>query len=197
MSKSEGLKMRFRLMFVLGVLITLTGGNFAKAATYEPWGFSYERICFEDNAWKRWPTAQATALWDQSDAWLVNWDDCSSQPRNKTIKLKIYYEPTGGCAKTGSDTYTWQYAYTKEGVRKAQWHPDAMTIWMNMAPERKAGCYSTPAQLAHVLSHELGHAIGVGHNGDLDSVMCTTPASCGWKWQWPTNDDLANANGIY
>lgn len=37
---------------------------------------------------------------------------------------------------------------------------------------------SLPNVAQNVITHELGHAIGVGHNADASSLMCGRPSSC-------------------
>jgi hypothetical protein len=175
-------------ILVAGLAVVFGLTSPANADTYEQWMMRPGRICLEDNGWTRWPTSQATQSWDRSNAWVVAWDDCSSQPRGNVIKMKVYYDSTvAACAKVGSEgnAYTWTYIYGRW-----VWAPDAMTIWLNMAPEAKNGCYSTSHQLAHIISHEIGHGIGMGHSTS-DTVMGS------WAYAWPTDRDISNANGIY
>ena len=192
-----------RLSRIVAAAITLGAVLFAvmvtpaSAKTFEMWHFRDGQVCFQDHGWTRWPAASAVAKWNVADVNIVRASSCATRPRSMVIDLKTYNDPKDyACAKTASEgnDYSWVYV-TKNGVRTASWAPNRMTIWMNMAPSLYARCHATAAMRAHLVSHELGHGIGVGHPDGKPPVSVMPQGS--WSVQWPTAWDLANVNAIY
>ncbi len=150
------------------------------AAVDQGWRFRPGRICVDYHGWQFWPTVEAISRWDASKLWMVAWWSCSSQPRNMTIVLRIYQDATvAACARTDPGPYLDAGGYVRQ-----------MTIWLNTAPQAKAGCYATYAMRAHIISHELGHALGLAHRMGA-SVMAS------WAYQWPTSTDIYDLSGLY
>jgi hypothetical protein len=151
----------------------------AHADTYMNWQFRPGRICVDYHGWQFWPTAEATRRWDTSRLWLVAWWSCSSQPRNMTVVLRTYSDSAvHACATTDPGPSLDAGGYVRQ-----------MTIWLNVASQARAGCYATYAMRAHVISHELGHAIGLGH----PDPRCACVMSY-WSEQWPTLGDIHHIN---
>jgi len=169
----------------------------ASAATYELWHFRDGQICYQDHGSTRWDGIYSVPKWNVADVNLVTLNDCSAYPRYMVIDLKTYNDPADyACAKTGSEgnDYSWVYV-SKNGVRTAAWAPNRMTIWINTSAALQPKCTATSGMRAHLLTHELGHAIGLGHPpaGSPVSVM----RQGAWSVWWPTSWDLANANAYY
>lgn len=162
----------------------------ASAATYEKWRFRDGQICYQDHGSTRWDGTVATAKWNAADVDIVSMNTCTGYSRGMVIDLKTYNDPKDyACAKTGSNSYSWEYVWSAGKV--AKWVPNLMVIWINTAPSLESRCAKTSGMRAHLLSHELGHALGVGHQSGTASVMGA------WSVWWPTSLDLKNVNAVY
>ncbi len=70
-------------------------------------------------------------------------------------------------------------------------------------------CKTSPLNLTNVprnlIAHELGHAIGLGHNNDITKLMCGRPADCrppdfhcDCEWYFPiTAEEKENLRSLY
>lgn len=163
----------------------------ASAATFEQWRFRDGQICYQDHGSIRWDGAASVSRWNAADVDIVTMNECTGYTRGMIIDLKLYNNPNEkACAKTGSNTYSWEYVYSAGKV--AKWVPNLMVIWINTASNLEPQCAKTSGMRAHLLSHELGHAIGVGHQpAGVSSVMAS------WSVWWPTSLDLKNVNSVY
>lgn len=158
----------------------------AAAGKYELWQMPPGPICFQHNGWTSLRVPEIVRAWSAAGVPVTSAATCSGYPIRRRVQFRTYVNDTQTeCAKTGSATYSWTYAYGRW-----TWLPDAMTVWVNQAKWVKTRCYATTAMITHVISHETGHALGVAHNTD-PSVMGA------WSHVWPTTLDIERAKARY
>jgi hypothetical protein len=138
------------------------------------------RLCVQDNGWTRWNDALPGVTQRLRDHGInvVNWDDCSSQPDNVVVVITAVSTSENFCARTVRGAYV-------NGVAQQKTY-----IQMNMWPGYFNQCHSTAAQRQHVVSHELGHYLGLVHNSEA-SVMGS------WAYNWYTALDYSNLATIF
>lgn len=180
------------LLATLSILCPLIAN--AATSPYEQWQFRNGQVCVQTGGSTYWPIASATAAWNASDINVTYRVNCAAAGylRRQTVLVAAYNDPADyACAKTASsgNDYSWEYV-TYNGIKRAVWVPNQMTILVNHATERVAKCRATSDMRLHVLSHELGHAFGMAHTSDA-SVMAS------WAYKTPTKLDLDRANAHY
>lgn len=176
---------------VLGAVVAAPA---SAAGTYESWRMRDGQICFQDHGSVRWDGTAVTAKWNAADVDIVSRDVCTGYARGMIIDLKTYDDPSDyACAKTGSNSYSWEYVYSS-GTRVAKWVPNLMVIWVNTAASLAPRCNASSGMRAHLLSHELGHAIGLAH---LPAGTASVMPQGAWSVWWPTPLDLRNVNAVY
>lgn len=187
--------MRKRISMFMLLVAALSGGvaTPATAGTYQDWRFRDGQICYQDRGSTRWDGTVVTAKWRAGGVNLVTKDACTGYARGMIIDVKYFNDPKDlACGKTGASSWSWEY--TRSTGKVARWVPNDMTIWINTAPSMQAGCASTSGKRAHVLTHEMGHALGLAH---LPAGSKSVMPSGSWAVWWPTALDLKNLNALY
>lgn len=159
----------------------------AEAGIYEQWVMAGP-VCVKSNAIYGAYFARAASTFNLADGLTVVSGDCAGYPVRRIVQVGTYVDhAVGSCGKTGSynNAYTWSYVYGKW-----IWVAERMIVWINVAPEAGPACFSKSTGIAHVVSHELGHALGLAHNSD-SSVMGA------WAWYWPTALDVSRVSDRY
>lgn len=152
----------------------------AEAGPYEMWVMPPGPLCIHEKGLAYWHYGTASDYFDTLPQIDISHPDtgCVGFPRRRMIVITTYVDhAVGACAKTSGVNYTWQYAYGRW-----TWIAEQATIWVNVAAEAKTACFSKSTGVAHVASHELGHALGLAHNSD-PSVMGS------WAYWWATELD--------
>lgn len=166
----------------------------AAISVYEKWRFRDGQVCYQDHGSARWDGTVVAAKWNVADVNIISRDVCTGFSRGMIIDLKTYNDPSDiACGKTGSNSYSWVYVYSS-GTRVARWVPDLMVIWINTAPALQPKCTATSGMRAHLLSHEMGHAMGLAH---LPKGVASVMPQGSWSVWWPTLSDLKNVNAVY
>jgi hypothetical protein len=159
----------------------------AEASPYEQWVMA-ETVCVKTNGKYGNYFATAVKYYAKATNLSIVGGDCAGFPKYRIIQVGTYVDhAVGSCGKTGSynNDYSWVYLYGK-WVWRANW----MIVWINVAAEAGPACFSNTYGIAHVVSHELGHGLGLAHNADA-SVMGA------WAYYWPTALDIKRVNDRY
>jgi hypothetical protein len=147
-----------------------------------------KRVCIEDHGWTRWDDVLPNIAWRLryygiTDA--VVWNDCSSQPDAQVVTLAVSNDPSAFyCARTERGRYY------NDGTAA-----DRTVIRVNMADRWFDQCHKTWSQRAHVMSHEMGHVLGLVHTDDRTSVMFA--GSNNPRLLWWSDGDYRDLQSIY
>lgn len=176
----------------LGLILTLLGIGGVKAVAapapvYHPWVMPPGPLCVQENGMPYWHAAKAASYYNAAaNLNIVTKPVCTGFPIRRTIHLRTYKDPkVGACAVMVRTKQSWMYAYGRW-----TWISEATEIRFNVAPEAKSRCWAKSTGVAHVTSHELGHALGLQHNTEA-SVMGS------WAYWWPTVLDVTRVNARY
>jgi Matrixin len=154
----------------LAVTVVTAPRNPARA-DHDGWHWAGSTFCIADRTGSdRWPITTAARRFDRGTTLTVH-PGCTRP--GQRIVVQTYHQPDQRCGLT--------------------------TIWRDRAGRVVSAevglntyyptCLSSAVRRAHVISHELGHALGLAHTTREDSVMSTTT----WSYDhipYPTSFDL-------
>ena len=195
---------------VLGAVLILSGLAIDKASAADAFPYAYgsdevytgqrpapsnTTLCFSypDTGGLRNQVNAAVSAWNKSDATVVRRNDCAKSgfAPGQIVKMAMASDgSTAWCARTPSVS-SWSNravprvntsSLTMPWVRGA-----ATTIQINSLVVR--GCRETATQWLHLISHETGHWMGLGHAaGDVMSS---------WSYALPGPASIAKVNFLY
>lgn len=146
----------------------------AATADLDTWTRPAGGICVRhDTSTRYWPVARATAAYARTGIPVVAADDCDGAAQQ--VRVTQYAAKDGRCGVT---TIWWDKEHR---VRSAE-------VRLNI---QYWSCLSSANRRAHVISHELGHALGLRHTDRPDSVMSVST----WSYDhvpYPTTYDIAS-----
>ncbi len=169
-----------RLLALAAVAGSLALPAASANASLEGWRWSGSTICVVNNTYSSyWPVATVIYRYDKAaDLHVVSAGDCSSY--SQKIWVSRYSSDDGRCGVTT----VWMDEYKR--VRYAR-------VQLNT---HYSSCLSSGTRRAHVLSHEIGHAIGLAHTSRNDSVMSVST----WSYDhvpYPTSYDYSEIERRY
>lgn len=143
-------------------------------------GYSHPQVRFNDHSGANWPTDAAVAKWNQAQGidshYLYN--NCPFQAGARCVDVQsANYGATGW---TGYTTYTYDSAYNFTDN-------NTLTRLNDYYPHG-----STGQTYRSVVQHELGHALGLGHNVSTTSCMYAPSQT-----DLPNTDDFDMLASIY
>jgi hypothetical protein len=141
-------------------------------ADLDGWHWAGTSFCISDRTGAgRWPVTTAARRFDRGSALTVR-IGCG-RPAQRII-VEAYHGADGRCGLT---------TIWRDGTGRVV----SAEVGLNTYYPT---CLSSPTRRAHVISHELGHALGLAHTTRDDSVMSTST----WSYDnvpYPTSYDLS------
>ena len=177
-------------------------GPFGSANTYMGWRTAPHTVCFSypDNGGLKRIVSATVNVWTKSDATVVRRNDCAASgfAANQTIRMAFRASSGGECATTDTGSpLVWKGPLSRIGQDTlwAYGPPGVTTIWINS--NVVSGCRSTAAQWEHLISHEVGHGLGLGHGaGGIMSSQGYGDGN-GWDYRQPTATNLNQVSFLY
>lgn len=176
----RGTATRARL-FAFGAVVTaMTLPAGSANGSLESWRWSGSTICVVNNTYSSlWPVATVVQRYDASaDLHVVSGGDCSSYKQK--VWVSRYTASDGRCGVTT----VWKDEYGRLLYARIQLN------------RYYSSCLSSSTRRAHVMSHELGHAVGLAHTSRYDSVMNVST----WSYDnvpYPTSYDYSEIERRY
>jgi hypothetical protein len=137
-------------------------------------GFSDPQVYFRDHTPARWPVSASVSKWHEAvgidSYWISGGSSC---PGSGKHCVNVYSANYGATGWKGSTSYQYDSSrYFIDGTVKVQLND----------------YYSSTADNRGTTCHELGHALGVGHNTSTSSCMYSTSIS-GTDPMYPNSSD--------
>ena len=179
------------LVVALGIVLGLgaTPAQAASAPGWNNWLMPTGTICVQTGTQTWLPLATAAWHWNKSDATMIYRVSCTGYARSMTVITRSYSSSSdGACAKFTGGGWSWQKV---RGVWT--WVPKAPTILVNQWSRIRAHCQGTYRRRLNLMSHELGHVLGLSHATGI-TVMRTYNNE---TYVVPTVYDIARVNRRY
>ncbi len=141
-------------------------------------GTAHATIYFADHTTSAWPVDAAVNVWNQAqgvDSWY-RWDSCPILAGTHCVH--VWNANYGDNGEVGTTIYTWRGDFFVDGTVRIQMNDFYQT---------------TPARKRKSTCHELGHALGLGHNSSAGSCMI----SGNYETSGPSADDFNLLRDLY
>lgn len=172
-------------------------GDTGSAFQYMGWRSQTTRVCFNypDTGSLRTQVSRAVNTWNASQATVVRRANCAASGFRADETVKMAFAPGSKfsgkwCGVTPGGGLGGTVQRTDAGDLYVRMKlTGTSTIWINQ--DLTAGCRTTSGMWQHLITHELGHRLGFGH--DEGGVM----GSGSWSYADPTPKNIDDLNLLY
>ena len=169
-------------------------GNTGSNYTYMGWRTQSTRACFEypDSGGLRKQVSAAVNTWNASQAAVYRRQNCAASGFSaaETVRMKMDSLGPGVCAVTPGGGNGADVPRIDAGPVYVRMKLTG-TVTIKVNSDVAVGCRMTADQWQHLITHELGHRLGLGHAAG--GVM----AAGSWSYSLPTSANVTQLDLLY